>query len=68
MTSLSAARLAVWALPMAAVVATDAEALRRAMFEDGVAVVPGVVDATLRAAALRAINAEVCAEGRGTAT
>jgi hypothetical protein len=53
---------------MAAVVATDAEALRRAMFEDGVAVVPGVVDATLRAAALRAINAEVCAEGRGTAT
>lgn len=38
---------------------SDPEAIRRAMFEDGVVVVPDAVDEPLRRAALRAINTEV---------
>ena len=41
----------------------DPAAIRAAMFDDGVVVVPDVVDEKLRAAALRAINPEV--RGRG---
>ena len=41
----------------------DPAAIRAAMFDDGVVVVPDVVDEKLRAAALRAINTEV--RGRG---
>jgi len=38
---------------------SDPEAIRRAMFEDGIVVVPDAVDEPLRRAALRAINTEV---------
>ena len=38
--------------------AESTDAIRRAMFDDGVVVVPNVVDAALRDAALRAINPE----------
>ena len=41
----------------------DPAAIRAAMFDDGVVVVPDVVDEKLRAAALRAINTVV--RGRG---
>jgi len=38
---------------------SDPEAIRRAMFEDGIVVVPDAVDEPLRRAALRAVNTEV---------